>query len=62
MTDKELFILLILGVISICTSVYLMYQAWIKKNMHPIVKWHITIVLCLAYIGLAYVGYMELIK
>jgi H+/Cl- antiporter ClcA len=62
MTDKELFIFLILGVISICTSIYLMYQAWIKKNMHPIAKWYITIVLCLVYIGLAYVGYVALTK
>jgi hypothetical protein len=62
MTVEKYFILIILGALSICSTAHVFYKAWIKKAMHPVLRWYITIILCITYIGLVYVGYRATIE
>lgn len=49
----DLVCLLILAVI---VTVRTLWEAWRKNTYHPVVKWYITIVYSIVWIGLLYIG------
>ena len=42
--------------LAVIVTVRVLWKAWCKNTYHPVVKWYITIVYGIAWIGLLYIG------
>lgn len=54
--ELKIWTLLCLLILAVIVNVRTLWKAWCKNAYHPVVKWYITIVYGIVWIGLLYIG------
>lgn len=54
--ELKIWALVCLLILAVIVTVRTLWKAWCKNTYHPVVKWCITIVYGILWIGLLYIG------